>query len=118
MKVLVVARAAGCEEVGPVRSSVVAARALFLHHQLFLIALVDLEPFAINAHPAIGAVEEVPNVVSAALGDAAFAAGGDAAYFEDNLFVAIIEGGELRVGRLLIVRVDVLASGRDHALRE
>src|SRR6202030_36272 len=60
------------------------------------------------------AQEDVPDEVGAAGFNAGLAAGGQAAHFEHQLGVAVIEGGDLRVGSLLVVIVNVLASGGDN----
>src|ERR1035438_2380085 len=116
MQILVIAGAAGGEEIRHVGRSVGDRLLLDIHDEIFFVALVDLEAGAVGAHPAIGAVEEIADVVAAHLGEIAFAAGIEAADFELELLVAVIEGGELGVGGFLVVGVDVLAAGGNDAL--
>src|ERR1039457_6859044 len=116
VQILVIARAAGGQEVRHVGRSIGARIFPDIHDEIFLVALIDLEAGAIRAHPAIGAVEKIADVVAADLGEIAFAAGIEAADFELQLLVAEVEGGELGVGGFLVVGVEVLAAGGDHAL--
>src|ERR1035441_5804785 len=116
VQILVIARAAGGQEVRHVGRSIGACIFPDIHDEIFLVALIDLEAGAIRAHPAIGAVEKIADVVAADLGEIAFAAGIEAADFELQLLVSVIVGGELGVGRFLIVGVEVLGAGGDHAL--
>src|ERR1017187_9644661 len=75
VQVLEIARAASGQEVRHVGRSVGARLLLDIHDEIFLVALVDLEAGAVGAHPAIGAVEKIADVVAADLGKIAFAAG-------------------------------------------
>src|ERR1035441_8015049 len=111
VQILVIARAAGGQEVRHVGRRVGGGFFLDVHDEFFLVALIDLEAGAIDAHPTIGAVEKVADVVAAASDDIALAAGIETADFELQLLVAEVEGGELGVGGFLVVGVEVLAAG-------
>src|SRR5579862_4698917 len=94
---------------------VLVAGGFFVHDLLGGIAFVNLEAAVVEGHPTFAAIEEIADDVAArAVGrDAAFVAGLDAADFKHDFAVAVIECGDLGIGRLLIVIVDVLAAGGD-----
>src|SRR5258706_1661596 len=50
--------------------------------------------------------------------ESAFASGENAPHLEHNLSIAIIESRDLRVRRLLVVVIDILAPGGEDALRQ
>src|SRR4030095_31876 len=75
MQILVIARAASGKEVRHVRWSIGARVLLHLHDEFILLALESFKPFPVHFHPAIGAEEEIADVIGSAFYDTALAAG-------------------------------------------
>src|SRR5262249_37094640 len=99
-------------EVRTVFAIAAAGRARLIHDLFALLALVDLESPAAHGHPPVAAVVQIADGVAVgAILQAALAPRRQAADFKDDLGIAIVEGRDLRVRRLLIVFVDELAAG-------
>src|SRR5262249_18355045 len=82
-----------------------------------LLSLVDLKTRSARRHPALAAVEQIADRIAViVLRDVSFTPRRQAADFEHDFPVTIIERGELRVGRLLVVLVDILAARGDYCL--
>src|SRR5439155_12685397 len=85
---------------------------------LALVPQEDLIAGMIDRHGAFVAEKDISDEALARSGNRRFAAGRETADLEDQFGVAIIEARGLRIRRLLVVVVDVLAAVRSCARRQ
>src|SRR5205823_493976 len=92
---------------------------LLVQGLLAALSFVHLKARGTDGHPPVAAIEQVADAGAVgSIGNPAFASRQDAAHFKYDFRVAVVKRGQLRIGRLLIVVINVLAARGDYGVRQ